>query len=745
MPVKATVRQPHRTESTAMPGYDTSHAHLCDELRRIEILLHQEILRFRLSAERVANATPGLYISEEEIDALLVDQPLSDQESMRGSSEWRALESQLRVLEAAIAQKKTLSCTAGVNLQLERLRAAFQLTPFDIDVLLLALAPEIERKYTTLYAYLQDDITKKLPSVDLALRVFCPSGEEKWAARQRFTSSAPLRKHELLHLASDTVQGQLTLLDHTFTVDERIMNYLFDTDDFDTRLLSFADCREPHVQLDDMLLADETKQQLLRFLHEHETTDTQVLLYFYGPAGVGKRSTAEALCQALGRKLLVIHGKKVQHGDPTAFSLTIRLALREARLQNAALYWDGFDTLLSDEAWSARTTFLRELVGQHELLFSAGDTTWEPTETFPQTSFLRLEFALPSTAEREQLWTRALRSSDTLGPDIDTHTLASRFRLSGRQIHAAAATAGNRARWQDPEHRHVSMTDLTAACRLQSNRKLETLAKKITPRYTWNDIVLPMERLQQLRELCDSVIHRVTVYEDWGFDRKLSLGKGVNALFSGPSGTGKTMSAEVIAHELGLDLYKIDLSTVVSKYIGETEKNLSRIFAEATTSNAILFFDEADALFGKRSEVKDAHDRYANIETGYLLQKMEEYEGVVILATNLRKNMDDAFVRRMHYTIEFPFPTEYERHRIWTRIWPEAVPRSVEVNLASLAQRFEITGGNIRNIAVAAAFLAAADEGRVTMSHLLHATRREYQKMGKVVTAGEFDHISEGQ
>jgi SpoVK/Ycf46/Vps4 family AAA+-type ATPase len=284
----------------------------------------------------------------------------------------------------------------------------------------------------------------------------------------------------------------------------------------------------------------------------------------------------------------------------------------------------------------------------------------------------------------------------------------------------------------------ITMTDLYQAARLHSNVRLASLARKLTPRYTWEDIILPEDRLQQLREMCAFVNFRSMVYDKWGFDQKLSLGKGLNVLFAGPPGTGKTMAAEIIANDLGLDVYKIDISMVVSKYIGETEKNLSRIFAEAESSNAILFFDEADALFGKRSEVRDSHDRYANIEIGYLLQRMEEYEGVVILASNFRKNMDEAFVRRLHFAVEFPMPDEEDRRRIWEGVWPERTPRNADVDLPFLANRFEVAGGNIRNIALGSAFLAASGGGEVTMKHIVRATRREYQKMGKVVMAGEF-------
>src|SRR5664279_2415749 len=274
--------------------------------------------------------------------------------------------------------------------------------------------------------------------------------------------------------------------------------------------------------------------------------------------------------------------------------------------------------------------------------------------------------------------------------------------------------------------------DLTAACREQSNHKLRDLAMKIELHSSWDDIVLPEDKLAHLREICSHVRHQYHVLGQWGFGKKLGRGNGLSALFTGPSGTGKTMAAEVVACDLELDLYKVDLAGVVSKYIGETEKNLARVFAEAETSNAILFFDEADALFGKRTEVSDAHDRYANIETSFLLQKMEEYEGVVILATNLRENMDEAFTRRIHFIVDFPFPDEAHSLRIWQTHFPGDTPVAPDVDYEFLARELRLPGGNIKNIVLSSAFLAAENGGVVNMQHILHGGRREYEKMGKI-------------
>jgi SpoVK/Ycf46/Vps4 family AAA+-type ATPase len=484
-------------------------------------------------------------------------------------------------------------------------------------------------------------------------------------------------------------------------------------------------------------------QRLRRLAQEHRRPDVGLVLYFQGPYGVGKQTTAEALCQMLGVGLLVVDGERVLHNDAEAFATTVRLLAREALFQRAALYWSNFDALLGDDRRPWREALLRMLETRQGVTFLAGEAVWEPADALHTVSFLRFELPRPVYSERVELWKTVLDDAIPQAPDIDLQALANSFRFSGGQIRDAAATAHNLARRRDADHTLVTMADLTAACRLQSNRKLATLAHKVTPHYGWDDIILPPDRVQQLREICDAVKYRARVYDTWGFDRRLSLGKGLSILFAGASGTGKTMAAEVLAGALGLDLYKIDLATVVSKYIGETEKNLAGIFAEAETANAILFFDEADALFGKRSEVRDAHDRYANIEIGYLLQRMETYEGVVILATNLRKNMDDAFVRRLAVIVEFPLPSAEDRRRIWEAVWPPDTPRSPDLDLEVLARRFELSGGNIRNIALAAAFLAAADQGVVTMAHLMHAVRREYQKMGRVLVGGELGMLAE--
>ena len=614
----------------------------------------------------------------------------------------------------------------------------FGLTQFETDILLICIAPELDLRYERIYAYLKDDVTRKRPSLDLVLNILSESFTTKIEARRLFSSDRPLLKYELVQFFADPSSLHPPLLAQYLKIDERIISYLLESDASDSWLPSYCTSIQPDVHLEEMLLSSELKKRLSLLAKQNKIDDKGMILYFQGDYGLGKQTAAEALCSQSQLGLLVVDLKKLTVSDRFSFQKNVLRIWREARLCKAALYWIGFDALIAADNREAAELFFRELEQQQGLTFLAGSATWEPRDILHEMPFLRIEFPRPSCPERMDLWKKALNNPVQQEAEAELEAVANKFSFSGGQIQDAAATSRNLAKWRDPENGRISKQDLYTACRLQSNRRLSSLAKKITPFYSWDDIVLPPEKKTQLREVCNYFRYRSLVYDDWGFSQKLSLGKGLNILFAGASGTGKTMGAEVIAGELGLDLYKIDLSSMISKYIGETEKNLSRIFSEAETSNAILFFDEADALFGKRSEVRDSHDRYANIEISYLLQRMEEYEGVVVLATNLRKNMDDAFVRRMHFTIEFPFPTDKYRRLIWEGIWSEKTPRSEEIDFDFMADRFEISGGNIKNVALAAAFLAAADGKVVNMAHLVDATKREYQKMGKVVLDGEF-------
>jgi Winged helix domain, variant/ATPase family associated with various cellular activities (AAA) len=721
--------------------YACSIEHILAELERIDLLIQLQIGRARQLHQE--DEFQGLYISEQEVDSLLA-QPIGMPRwaLARPAAAGENAGPTLDRLRGQIEARKDASIRHGVALHLENLASTFHLSNFDIDVILICFAAELDLRYERLYAYLQDDVTRKRPGVDLALNLLCPSFPAKLAARDRFSGTSPLLKYQLISLSEDAGHPKAPLLNRYLKLDERIVDYLLGGEQIDLRLGRQVSLVQPKQTLEDLILPADLLHRLKLLFENHRNGERGLNLYFQGPYGVGKRSTAGALVQLVGLKLLVVNGEQAPSPD-AEFASMVQLIAREAALQGAAIYWHGFDSLVSADQRSRLILLLQELQERKGVVFLAGETVWEPSDIPELPPFVRIEFPLPAYSDRMLFWGAALQG--IASTEVDTAGLANKFRFTGGQIRDAALTAQNLARRRDPQDASVNMVDLLEACRLQSNRKLATLATRIKPHYAWSDIVLPPDTLRQLREICNAVEYRSIVYDEWGFDNKLSLGKGLGLLFAGPSGTGKTMAAEILAGELGLDLYKIDLSTVISKYIGETEKNLARIFAEAATSNAVLFFDEADALFGKRSEVRDSHDRYANIEINYLLQRMEEYEGTVILATNLRKNMDDAFVRRIQFTIEFPFPAAGQRLAIWQRVWPKNMPRK-DLDLDFMARRFEISGGNIRNIALSAAFLGAEDGGCVMMKHLIRATWQEYQKMGKVVMEGEFgeyEHLSQ--
>lgn len=715
--------------------YKSNYDHLADELKKLDLLIQLQVMEFRLRTQAMqeAVASQKMYISHEEVDWML---------NMNGSfgadhPELQELRKRLEALQNQISATVTESMRRGVFLALPQLAHLFALSPFELQTVIICLAPELHRKYDKLYAYVQDDITRKKPSVDLALDLLCDTQADRWTARTIFSDHAPLFRAGILHTADDlqSPSGSSGLA-RFLKLDPRILNYLLGNNNIDGRLIGIAQVFGPPTSIDHILVDSLIKTRLLNLTKHHFSMQNpgkkRLVLHFHGPCGVGKRELALGICGQLNCPLLCLD-LELLLAHESDFETSMRLAFREGLLLQAALYLDNADILLKDDdKMKAFVKKMANVIGEYGwLTFLAGEKPWSPKGVFEQVVFHTVKLPVPDVPLRLTAWEKALENMVVDTKKEFAAQLANQFRLTPGQIGYAAEFAEN-YRASKNGQKEISLPDLYTACRNQSNQKLSEMAVKIESHYSWKDIILPEKKLSQLREICSQVKHRYRVFGEWGFDQKLSYGKGLSILFTGPPGTGKTMAAEVIAHELQLDLYKIDLSGVVSKYIGETEKNLSKIFQEAETSNAILFFDEADALFGKRTEVSDAHDRYANIETSYLLQKMEEYEGMVILATNLRENMDEAFTRRIRFIIEFPFPDESSRSKIWQSHFPKEAPLGDEIDYEFLSKHFQVAGGNIKNIVLNAAFLAAENGGVIGMQHILDGTRGEFEKIGKL-------------
>jgi hypothetical protein len=712
-----------------------SFQHLQAELRRIDLLIRRQVLCWQKAGQDPRDAFRGLYIADSEA-AALSEHPLGAHWGQYGSlspeeEAWfdraiaKACQEASVLIEQAHAQ--------GVVPRLERLAASFGWEAFDRDAFLICAAPFLDLKYERLYGYLQDDVTRKRPSVNLILDLLCPAGTERFERLAHFSADAPLFKGRFLEKVQDPA-GKPPLLSQSLQVDESVVSWLLGK--YQPRLeiepfLCLSDPGMDALELEPLLDA-QTQAALEQLAHPAP------LVIFVGVDRLSQEAAARLLANQRRLPLLSLDLQAAAEHDRLSLDELFHLALRDAQLLAAGLFiqgWDAWNVEHSVEDGNGAVRSLREACALQGMVVLAGRTAWNAGGFGRERSLVWFEFPLPEYPQRLRLWQHYLAKAPVqqeLG--LDLPSLAGQFQLTSAQIRDAVASARDRCLQAG-----ISLGDaeLFEAARAFSNPRLASLARKIAPRYAWEDIILPADQLLLLHEIVDTVRRRPRVLDEWGVGQKLASSRGVTVLFAGAPGTGKTMAAEVMAAELGLDLYKIDLSTVISKYIGETEKNLERIFNEAEASNAILFFDEADALFGKRSEVRDSHDRYANVEISYLLQRMEAYNGITILATNLRSNLDEAFTRRLQFAVDFPFPEEADRLRIWKTLFPPDVPRESDIDLPLLARRFKLAGGNIRNILVTAAYLAASDGGAVNMAHLLHGTRRELQKMGRLV--GEED------
>lgn len=593
----------------------------------------------------------------------------------------------------------------------------FRLSPFERDVLLLCAGVELESDFASLCGFAHGDPHRNYPTFSLALAAL---PEPHWSA---LSPGASLRHWNLVHPEPG---GPLT--GQRLVIDERVLHYLMGIQHLDVSLSE----RVQRIPVAGELVAshDQIARSVSHTLHLAVDRSEPPFVQLCGDDLASKRAIAEFACRSIGATIyrMSVAGLPTDWKELESLRRTWQ---RESAFSRSILMLDC-DAIDHDDR-------LRDLIiarfiedSDEPIILSTRSRRgpWQrPVITF--------DVEKPTTSEQRELWQAALGEvADDLGDELDR--ILFQFNLTQPLISAAGAAA--RLALPDTGLDTRDSVDPMASalwnlCRQQARPQLDELAERIETAARWDELVIPESEKSLLKELTTHVRHRALVYQRWGFRSRGSRGLGISALFAGPSGTGKTMAAEVLANELSLDLYRIDLSAVVSKYIGETEKNLRHVFDAAEAGGAILLFDEADALFGKRSDVKDSHDRHANIEVSYLLQRMESYGGLAILTTNLKDTLDPAFLRRIRFVVSFPFPDQSQRGEIWRHAFPADLPTE-DLDLDKLA-RLNLAGGNIRNVAVNAAFLAAQSGDPLSMQHIAQAARREYDKLERTLTSAE--------
>ena len=634
---------------------------------------------------------------------------------------------------------------------LQELAIAFNLSDFERDVLLLCAGMELQQNFDSLCAEAQGNGELSYPTFNLAMSALTAP---HWSA---ISPDAPLRRWQLIEI----VRGK-TITHSALRINERILHYLIGVDCLDE---AFKGIIKPVSASEEMVRS--RRQQLSG---SHSTIASQIaalwsknwvqqqngfsldslpitdyplpIVQLCGAEVESKLAIASTACKILGIKLVVISTRVIPTVTAELNNL-ILLWYRESKLMRSALLLDC-DEMDSEEG--AKENAIAQLIVN---ITSPIIIMTRDRRKNTRRPFITFDIHPPTKQEQRQIWQHALGEFvPVLNGQVEV--LVEQFNLNAPTIYAVCEEMIS----QNPEKIGAGFTDnlpsqqtsktnppatirnqLWDICRAQSRPRLDDLAQRILPAATWDDLVLPEAERQTLREIAAHVRQRTKVYKEWGFAGKGDRGLGISALFAGTSGTGKTMSSEVLAGELQLDLYRIDLSSVVSKYIGETEKNLRRVFDAAESGATILLFDEADAIFGKRSDVKDSHDRYANMEVSYLLQRMESYQGLAILTTNLKDSLDTAFLRRIRFVVKYSFPDAKDRAEIWRRIFPKNTPTE-GLDCVKLG-RLNVAGGNIRNIALNAAFMAADAGEPVQMKHLLIAARTEYMKLERTLTDAE--------
>ncbi len=657
------------------------------------------------------------------------------------AADWRT--SQPQRLERYHQNTQRLRQSAESNTSaLARLALRCNLEPLDEDLLLLALAPALERSVGQLLGSLRRSFSADKLDVDLALSLLTPDLPARLTALARLKDDAPLLRHGLLTLKPG--RGAAGPMTREMSAPGWVQRTLLGLGGQRQGAFWQRTPTDQTLTLDQVMVPLEARQRLDALLATHralcDRRDGPALLLISGPAGTGKTTLAHAIGRHLGRPLLSVDALALSARTADPGGATLEL-VAEARLEQAVIFFDDAELLFGSRLQGNRAlpAMLTALETVHDLIIitTSHEDLLDPT--VQRRILLRVGLENPSPSGRHTLWQRALPGDIAPRGDLDLEFIAEKYEFTGAQIQQAGAMATayalERLKPGAPvQDAWLDADDIDRAAQAQIRHHLAQLAVRTTSHLTLDDVVLPQDLLTTIRSIIAAVRNRRRIFEDWGFGEKLTTGKGITMLFRGESGTGKTLSAEIVAAELSMPIYRVAIPRIVSKYIGETEENLEKAFREAQVARAVLLFDEADAIFTKRVDVGTATDRYSNMEVNLLLQELERFEGVVVLTTNHDAAIDDAFERRLNYKLDFPFPEASLRQLIWTRHLPDKAPVELhDEELEYLAERFELSGGSIKNVVVRAAYAAAEGRRKINIDLLEEAAIQEYRELGKLV------------
>jgi SpoVK/Ycf46/Vps4 family AAA+-type ATPase len=639
------------------------------------------------------------------------------------------------------ARTKATLAAREVGLPLEDLADKYGLCEFEKLALVAAIGPDLDARFSDLLGNLGGQ-RRRTREIRTVLDLLCDSLPRKIEARKFFVGSGRLFGNGLLNVSySNRECTESDFMEMELQVPRRIASMILGEYDVDDQVVSFSSIVDPVIDLDQVVLPPARREEVMELVTNRErfhqfrrdwgfdkvlSYGKGVILLFSGPPGTGKTMLAHALARAAGYRLMLVDIRKVVYHSHNDFEENLQRIFHEAMLQHAIIFFDEADEMFKDRVVNgAMPTLLREFEKLDGICILATNRRQVLDEALDRRILYKLDFEIPPAELREEIWRRHLPPDAPLDPDIDLKALAEEFEMPGGYIKNAVLTAVNRAIQRPAETRRITQADLRFGAVTQRRNRLTAHADKVTPKLTLADVVLPDATMRQIRAFLGAAQKRSMVFSSWGFGRKLSFGRGLAALFVGPPGTGKTMTAEALAGELGQNLYPVRLGSVISKYVGDTEKHLASVFEAAREAQALLFFDEADAFFGARLDEDSHHAHYLNQQTDTLLLEMEKFDGIVILATNRPGALDPAFERRIRYRLEFPLPDAAERERIWRGQMPAEAPVAADLDFSWLAREFAFNGGTIKNVVLRAAFDAATDGRVITMDILRQCALQE--------------------